>query len=164
MCYWTMNIHVPCVVCSWIFMSPVMCNHEYSCHPWRVLINIHVTRDGYSWLFGQPWRVLMIIWSPVTCTHEYSCHSWHVLMNFHVIRDVYSWIFMSSVTCTMNIHVTRDVYSWIFMSPVTCPREFQVTREVYKWIFMSPVTCAHEFSCHPWRILMNIHVTHDVYS
>ena len=94
-------IHVTRDVYSWLFMSPVTCTHDYSCHPWRLLMIIHVNRDVYSWLFM----------SPVTCTHEYSCHPWRGLMNIHVTRDVYSWIFIHPWRVFMNIHVTRDVYS-----------------------------------------------------
>ena len=138
---------------SWIFMLPVKCAYEYSCYPWCVLMNIHVTRDVFSWMFMLHVTVLMIIhisrnvfsWIfilQMTCSHEYSYYP-TFLMNIHIFRDVsreysyYPWRVL------MNIHVTLDVCSWIFMLLVTCAHEYLCYPWRVSWIFVLPVTCTH---------------------
>ena len=138
-------------VYSWIFMLPITCSHQYSCYPWRLLTNIHVTRDVYSWI-----SILC-----VTCTHEYSCYRWCVLMNTRVsdvcheqiTRDVCSWKFNLPVTCSHEYHVPCDVtheyscYLWCVLMNIQITlvlMNFQLIRDVYSWIFMLPVTCTHE--------------------
>ena len=80
-----MIIHVTCDVSSWIFMSPCMCTHEFSCYLWRILV----------------YRIFMLT---VIYTHEYSCSLWRV-----------SWIFKLPwrVSCNNEYSNYRDVYSRI---------------------------------------------------
>ena len=104
-----MNIHVT-----------VTCTHEYSCYPWRALMNIHVTRDGYSWIFMLPRDVYSWIFT-LRVTG---------IINIHVTRDVYSWIFMLPV---MNIHEGTSGVVWVIMTTLRVA-----------WIIMSVRHGKHE--------------------
>ena len=114
-----MNIHVTRNVCSWIFMLSVTflvnihvyrdlyvnihttrdVSHEYPCQPWRMLMNIQISRDVCSWLFMLP----------VTCSYEYSRYPLRVLMIIHVSHDVsheysYPWrVYLNYTWLSHNI-------------------------------------------------------------